>query len=167
MNNGKNKYLINEIRRDAAICLEGKNGERKGLAWIDLEDLERVKEWSWCLHQGYVNTNISGYTVGLHLFILKRIDTNDGLEVDHIDRNKLNNRKVNLRLVSHRVNLKNTNIYSNNTSGCTGVSWDKKGNCWRAAITDNKGKILRLGSFKDKEGAIAVINYAKKRFSYL
>ena len=74
-------------------------------------------------------------------------------QVDHIDRNRLNNKWSNLREVSNRCNLQNCNLSKNNTSGVNGVYWNKKLNKWRSLITVNK-KHKHLGFFEDFDDAV-------------
>lgn len=59
-------------------------------------------------------------------------------DVDHINRNKSDNRIINLREVSRQCNLRNSSLNKNNTSGVSGVSFDKGSNSWKAQITVNK-----------------------------
>ena len=76
------------------------------------------------------------------------------LVVDHIDRNKLNNHPSNLRAIPKRLNSLNTDGYSHNTSGATGVTWAKRDRRWVAQGKVN-GKSVRLGYFIDMQEAIA------------
>lgn len=55
-------------------------------------------------------------------------------EIDHIDRDKANNRMSNLRVVSHSCNMRNTKIFSTNTSGVKGVSYCNRTNRWQSFI---------------------------------
>lgn len=75
-------------------------------------------------------------------------------QVDHIDGNGRNNRRNNLREVSALENNKNMPMQTNNTSGCTGVSWDKATQKWQVQISIN-GKRIYGGLFTDKNDAIA------------
>jgi hypothetical protein len=77
-----------------------------------------------------------------------------GLEIDHINLNRSDNRWANLRLVTRSQNMMNGNIQSNNKSGHAGVSWAKQIRKWDARITVNRKPIL-LGKFSDIESAIA------------
>lgn len=66
-------------------------------------------------------------------------------EIDHIDRNILNNKWANLREVSHLCNMRNCNTAKNNKSGINGVSWRNDRKKWRAFI--GVGKMINLGVF--------------------
>ena len=81
-------------------------------------------------------------------------------QIDHIDGNGLNNRSVNLRAVSRAENCKNVRKHARNTSGVTGVYWDKAGSKWYASIKIN-GKQKRLGYF-DFDEAVAVRKEAER-----
>ena len=78
-----------------------------------------------------------------------------GYEIDHINRDVLDNRKTNLRFVTHSQNIINAKIQSNNKSGHKGVSWAKHMNKWRAQIKDN-GKTKHLGYFLNIKDAIKI-----------
>ena len=73
--------------------------------------------------------------------------------IDHINRDRLDNRKNNLRIATHQQNTINRSVQSNNISNIPGVSWRKDRNKWRAYIAVNK-KQISLGMFKTKEEAI-------------
>ncbi len=74
--------------------------------------------------------------------------------VDHINRVKTDNRGANLRLTTFSVNSRNSKVSTRNTSGTKGVSYIKKEKSWRAYI-DLKGRTQHLGTYKDKNQAIA------------
>lgn len=71
--------------------------------------------------------------------------------VDHIDRDKINNRWSNLRIATYAINNKNRGLQKNNTSGATGVCWHKGQQKWRAYIGRK-----HLGSFENKDEAIRI-----------
>ena len=75
-------------------------------------------------------------------------------QLDHINRNRSDNRISNLRAVTNKQNHQNKSKPSNNTSGHSGVRWHKKSSKWRAQITHNK-KHIHLGCFATIEEAIA------------
>ncbi len=75
-------------------------------------------------------------------------------QLDHINRNRSDNRRANLREVSHKQNGQNASKPSNNTSGHPGVSWNKRISKWVAYITHNQKKV-HLGCFATIEEAVA------------
>lgn len=79
------------------------------------------------------------------------------MEVDHIDRDKLNNVAWNLRWCTRRQNIHNTSLRTNNTSGYKGVNYCNKMKKWSASWYENG--IRKRKSFEEKEDAI---NYRKK-----
>ena len=76
-------------------------------------------------------------------------------QVDHIDGDILNNKIYNLRLATNKQNAHNRKKNKNNTSGVTGVCWDKRRNKYMSSIICN-GKLLCLGRFDDFSEAVAV-----------
>ena len=84
-------------------------------------------------------------------------------QIDHINGDKLDNRLANLREANNSVNQQNIPIQKNNTSGYTGVSWNKRLNKWIAQIYSN-GKNHFLGSFNNPVDANAARVIAKMRF---
>ena len=86
-------------------------------------------------------------------------------EIDHINRIKHDNRYCNLRDVRRYINSLNKNIPKNNTSGHTGIKWEKKSNKWQVKFQmDNK--IYNLGSFYDLEIALQVKEAKVKELLY-
>lgn len=73
--------------------------------------------------------------------------------VDHINKNKADNRKQNLRICERSENDRNRSLYVTNTSGVAGVYFDKKRKKWVASITYNRKKVY-IGRFAEKEEAI-------------
>ena len=132
------------------VILYNRKNEEVARAIIDLEDVERVSKHKWALNSyGYVITNINRKTVYLHRFLL---EYEGRMDIDHENGNKLDNRKSNLRIVTHDKNMLNRSKHSNNTSGKTGIYFDKANNKWKAYITIN-GKRIHLGLFNDFEQA--------------
>lgn len=123
---------------------------------FDLDDLPLIKgRDSWyCDKDGYLVS--SYYFNGARRFIrFHRIVMNATPEqvVDHINRNKADNRKANLRCCKRAENDRNRNLYITNTSGVSGVYFDKQRNKWVASITLESQKIY-IGRFALKEDAI-------------
>ena len=88
----------------------------------------------------------------------------DGLQIDHINRIKSDNRIENLRLANNSQNQQNKDMQKNNTSGYIGVGWHKLIKKFAARIRIN-GKLKHLGYFDDpKEAHLAYTEKAKEVF---
>ena len=68
--------------------------------------------------------------------------------VDHIDGNKLNNRRSNLRLVTRSQNQANRRHNRNSRSRYKGVTWHKRRRLWMARI-QVRGRRITIGYFND------------------
>jgi HNH endonuclease/AP2 domain len=86
-------------------------------------------------------------------------------QIDHINHDRADNRISNLRVVSSRENCCNRSRAVNNTSGSTGVSFDKRDKKWRAYIKTN-GKVKSLGYYSRREDAVSARETANKRYGY-
>jgi len=75
-------------------------------------------------------------------------------QMDHIDGNNTNDYPGNLRLVASKLNQRNKKMQRNNTSGYTGISWQKSSSKWRAYVKIDS-KLINLGSFYTFEIALA------------
>ena len=80
------------------------------------------------------------------------VNHQNGLVVDHINRNPLDNRKSNLRIVTRSVNSINTKLHKSNTTGVRNVHIDKNTGRYRARIKRN-GKMIHIGMYKTLEEA--------------
>ncbi len=67
-------------------------------------------------------------------------------EIDHINGDGSDNRWTNLRDVTRQNNMRNVKVLNNNTSGITGVYWNKQLGCWAVQIKVNM-KQISLGTF--------------------
>lgn len=126
----------------------------KVYAIIDDEDYDKIKHLRWRLSTiGYVTArdNVLKQEVYIHRLLL---NAPNNLLVDHINKNKLDNRKINIRLVTKSQNAMNSKKQNNNTSGCRGVYWRQERSCWLVYINVN-GKRIGLGHYKDFNSAVA------------
>lgn len=131
--------------------------------YVDADDYDKVKNITWCKGTGgYIIGKLKGKNVSIHRLIM---DFPKGFDVDHKhgEKSRHDNRKSNLRIATESQNCINKNIQSNNTSGCTGVSFDKGKQRWRAEIWF-QGKRIHLGWFKDFEDAVAVRKQAEEEY---
>lgn len=120
--------------------------------YFDLEDYDIVKQYKWHINtNGYVATQSDGKYIQLHRLLMKVDDSS--IMIDHINHMRHDCRRSNLRLATSSQNMQNRKIFSNNTSGVTGVYYQKNCNKWGAVITiDNK--TINLGYFDSKDDAI-------------
>jgi hypothetical protein len=104
---------------------------------------------------GYIFTKFHGKTVYLH-----RLLTNapKGLEVDHVNRDSLDNRRANLRLVTHSRNELNKSARRTSRSGLRGVEACRRGN-FRAYHAVG-GRQVTIGTFSTAEEAFAAYTQA-------
>lgn len=155
---------LSEDKTVAFVPLKSKNGTTLSFAIIDATDIEWVGRWTWGLHAGYAarNSREAGNkrrTILLHRELLG-ISYWSGLEGDHVDRDPLNCRNSNLRIVTHGENMQNRSVSDKFSSKHRGVSWrDGK---WRAQIAVN-GKHLHLGVFADENAAALVALEARRK----
>jgi len=87
------------------------------------------------------------------------LDAPPAVEVDHINRNGLDNRRANLRLATRAENTRNAKLSRRNTSGFRGVSFDHFSGRW-LAIVKSDGKTYRLGAFATPEEAAFAYDFA-------
>lgn len=129
---------------------------------FDFDDLEIVSAHNWHIDGcGYPRTYNKGSQVRLHRLLFA--DIPEGLVVDHINRNKLDNRRKNLRIVTQKANSQNGPVRSNNTSGVSGVFFDKRAKRWRAQIYKD-GKSTHVGIFDCFDDAVEARKVAEKMF---
>lgn len=86
----------------------------------------------------------------------------DRRHVDHIDGNKLNNQRSNLRICSHAGNMQNRSKNRDNTSGYRGVYWHAKLQKWMAKMTF-QGRQHYAGFHLTREGAAAARDALAKK----
>lgn len=134
--------------------------ERKCLL-VDDEDYHLLSRhrWNYNVLENRAQTWIKGVTIGPGRLI---VPVDKYHEIDHINGNPLDNRKINLRICTRVQNEANKPPGRNNTSGYKGVHWEKRLKKWRVKIKENK-KIIHLGLFEKKEVAAQAYNEAAKR----
>ena len=127
---------------------------RGRVALVDSEDYHLVAGRKWCCSNGAPMRYDHGAPVYMHRLIM---DAPDGVEVDHINGDRLDNRRCNLRLCTHRQNLRNRKRQDNGSSRYKGVH--KSAGKWRAQIGYD-GKTHHLGYFTDEADAARAYNEA-------
>lgn len=115
---------------------------------------------------GYFRAKIDGkYYPRSHLVWLWETGNLPKKTIDHINRNRQDDRFINLREVENLDNYKNMSKFNTNKSGHTGVSWHKKANKWMAVIVVNY-KQKYLGLFDNIEDAISAREQANILYGF-
>jgi hypothetical protein len=166
-----NKYI--QVGDYTKLLVYSKQGVLKGVILVDNSDLEKVKDYKWYISTGgYAFTVVKDgdkwKTTQLHRFL---IHAPDNIEVDHINRNRLDNRRRNLRLVSRLQNCHNLNPAGVKTikgrkasSKYRGVAWDKSKGKWRA-YHQHKRKTYYGGWFESERQAALAASRLRRRLS--
>lgn len=163
----KNDWVI----KDDVVLIDVSTPSHKDKwAKIDLEDFKkvllRVKKTKWLLHD-----SAPGETWGKYVFDSSRktrlhrlVSGVNGSEVvDHINGDTLDNRKINLRILTRAENNMNMRRRKDNTSGYTGVI--KKEGRWQASI-QKEGDVLHLGIYDTFQEARAARKGAEKALGF-
>ena len=145
--------------------------------WCIMSTNERTHELLtnhvWCCSSGYAITSNDKTTIKLHRQIM---NSPENMCIDHINRHPFDNRIDNLRITTHKENMRNKSMPTNNTSSIVGVSKRKikQNSCWRALITDNDGirieKSFSIPKFGDEQAKQMAIDQRiawKEQFGYI
>jgi len=126
-------------------------------AYIDAADYEWLSRWRWHMCSGgYAGRNENGKTILMHRQIMQ---PPRGMLVDHMDRNKANNCRSNLRLCTHPENQRNKRKGIGSASQYKGVFHDKRCDRWYAKYR-YEGKYHWLGFFDLEVDAARAYDYA-------
>lgn len=130
---------------------------------------EELSSYSWhCTYYGYAarksrkteEDHGASYIMLMHRFIM---NAPAGMDVDHINGDRLDNRMSNLRLCTRGENIKNRIKKKNSTSRFIGVAWDKKRNVWASHICSNYKRMF-IGHFDNEYDAALAYNEKAKEF---
>lgn len=143
-------------------CLSLANG--RGLALVDADVVSSLPHLNWCLGaSGYAQAKVEGRTLALHSLV---VSAPEGYEIDHRNRDKLDNRRANLRVCTRAENNANRRPKRGASSAYKGVSWDKRRLRWVAQIMVNRRNRF-LGSFFDElDAARRYDEAARELFGY-
>lgn len=139
------------------------------IALVDDEDYERLNQFKWCANRNrkkwyaqrgvWINSKVK--TIKMHRVIL---NTSKEMEVDHINGDGLDNRKLNLRNCSNQQNQCNRRLpHKNNKLGIKGVRWNKNAKKFHAKIQVN-GKTIHLGYFNVLGDADSAYRKAEEKY---
>lgn len=129
-----------------------KHGE---YALVDEEDYDKLSQYTWYLNpEGYATRADGKITIRMHRELLA---APKGKEVDHINMDRLDNRKSNLRLATKQQNSANRIVQKRNKTGYKGVHTRSDTGLYRARITF-RGISQHIGYFKDPREAAKAYN---------
>lgn len=133
--------------------------------YFDLDDYDKIKDYCWYVR---ITNNTKENRKKYHCLetwiddkAMRFTELIGCKYYDHIDRNPLNNKKDNLRPCTQGENSKNHSLYSNNTSGVSGVS---ASNSKYRSYIDMNHKRINIGTFNDKNDAIIARLKAEKEY---
>ena len=141
------------------------------VAIVDDDDYEYISQWKWHAHFNAILRTWSAIRkekgengkyrqVFMHNKIM---NAPDGFEVDHINHDRLDNRRSNLRICTHKENTFNRRSQNKSRSKYKGVAWHKHNKMWQANITVD-GKQIPLGYFKNEIDAAKAYDMASKKY---
>jgi IS5 family transposase len=141
------------------IPLHGRNGSIVAHVTVDPADFDWLNQWHWRLStNGYAErfTRKGGRSAPLRRLLMHReilgLVHGDGLNGDHRNRNRLDNRRSNLRIVPGAGNAQNVTSQSSSTSRFRGVHWNGARQQWYAKVFTG-GRLHWLGAFDDEDAA--------------
>jgi HNH endonuclease len=103
---------------------------------VDAADYEWLMQWNWHVLAGAGNRDYAARGEDNETILMHRVIVGGEHEaIDHVDGNPLNNRRSNLRGCTTAENQWNTKLFSTNTSGHRGVSWNKRKKKWSVSIS--------------------------------
>ena len=152
------KYNKYDLTNNYGICYLTDTGLK---TYFDLEDYNLIKDILWKTDEcGYAR----GYDVKTKRLVrMHKIitDTDENTVIDHINRDKLDNRKENFRYATKSENRINSKTRIDNVSGIQGVRFEE--GKWRVRISVN-GRYVHLGMFDDFEEAVKTRLKAEKKY---
>lgn len=140
----------------AELTLYNSKGEETAKTKVDLLDKDFIIDYGWYMNSnGYVvrQDKKEGKMYQLHRQIMGVTDKK--VYIDHINLDKTDNRRSNLRLCTPKENARNRGLDKRNKSGKVGVHFVKERGLWTATIRID-GKYTHLGFYETKEEAIDV-----------
>lgn len=127
------------------------------------------EEAGWIDNSGYRRVLWRGAKYQVHRLVWDILHPEDPVleheEIDHLDRDRLNNRPGNLRKVSRMLNMCNKTLYRNNRSGVPGVCWRKDVSKWAVRVNSG-GMHMHLGLFEDLFEAVCARKSAQNKLSF-
>jgi len=160
----KKRYNTYDLTGDYGIGYDSNNKE----FYFDLEDYDKIKNYCWLVDDKYGYVDCKNDHCRLHRLIMNCTDSN--LDIDHINHQCNDNRKINLRITTSSQNQMNrTRTRNKATNSSLGIAYHTRDHRWQAYITID-GHNKYLGYYGTKEEAEAARHKAEdeyqKEYSY-
>lgn len=158
--------LVSRNKKDTKFDLSGQFGigyaTNTGKKFIfDKEDFNLLKGHSWFENdQGYIMTSLRGRSMRMHRML---VNCKDGDIIDHRNRNRVDNRRCNLRIATRQLNGMNRGANKNSRTGVKGVGFDMKSKRYIARMVVD-GMSIHLGTFRTQEEAQMARQKAEERY---
>jgi hypothetical protein len=135
------------------------------VALVDDDMFDYLSQFHWHYHKrGYATSHVGKvpfrFMIRMHREIMK---PPEGMQIDHINGDKLDNRRVNLRVCTNAENQHNLKLRSTNSSGFKGVHWDKTAHKWVTRIRVYPDRIF-LGNFVNPIDAAKAYDEAAHKY---
>lgn len=151
----KNEYFTDN---NGVVHVKLQNGHEM---LCNIQDWENYCHLTWFRDRwGYAIAHENGKNIKFHIAIMGK---KDNYVIDHIDQNKLNNKRENLRYLTKSGNAINSKLSSNNTTGVKGITRNRNKKKWIAQIMVNR-KHIHLGTFDKLEDAIRAREDAEEKY---
>lgn len=158
------------------IPLRRRDGSIRAEARIDPSDYDDVMQWRWLQNNNGYAVRLEPQGSGAYRAVLMHrylmgLGYGDKSEVDHINRDKIDNRRANLRVVTRGQQVQNISSHRGSSSRFRGVYWAERKESgrvskWRAQAFLNR-KATRLGTFESEiDAAIAVEKWRRENMPF-
>ena len=125
-------------------------------ALVDDEDFKTLDKFKWCYNRGYAVRSVYGEEKQMVAYMHREImNTPKGMDTDHINHDKLDNRKENLRICTTSQNTQNRKA--------KGIHWDKRDKKWKIQLMC-RGEKINLGYHSNKKEALKIRQEAENKY---
>lgn len=143
------------------IPLWGRGKKIKGYTVVDARDFDALNVHRWHRDSaGYVRRYVErdGRMAGIHMHrVVLGLAYGDPMQADHINRDRLDNRRVNLRAVTQAQNMQNRPSAMGSSSRFRGVYWEPSRGRWRAEVQQG-GRSIYIGRFTSEVDAAEAVD---------